>query len=106
MAVIQGTADATKVFTQAELTKTIHFLTTALRPAFNPGSEESLDPADPNAVQQTSDVDAEDVEAMKALTSHHIEDTSGVHRFTADVIDGRLPRLERGNLTLIAAENS
>ncbi|MCJ1260602.1 hypothetical protein MMC22_000464 [Lobaria immixta] len=66
--IIQGTADATKAFTQAELAKTIHYLSTALRPAFNPGSEEGLDPADPNAVQQTSHVEAEDIEAMEAPT--------------------------------------
>lgn len=106
MAVIQGTADATQAFTQAELTKTIHFLTTALQSTFNPGSEEDLNAADPNAVQQTSNVESEDIEAMNALTSHHLEDTSGVHRFTVDVIDGRLPRLERGNLTLVAAVSS
>jgi len=79
LAVIQGHADATKTFSQDELTKTIHFLTTALQPVFNPGPEEDTVAADPNAVQQTSKLAPEDVEAMKALTSHHIEDTSGVH---------------------------
>ena len=81
-------------------------MTKALQPAFNPGPEEDIidaADADPNAVRQTSDVSAEDVEAMKALTAHHIEDTSGVGRFTADVIEGRLPRLERERLTLVSA---
>ena len=106
LAVIQGHADATKTFSQDELDKTIGFLTTALQPVFNPGPEEEIDQADPNAVRQTSELGTEDVGAMKALTSHHIEDTSGVGRFTADVIDGRLPKLERGNLTLVAAASS
>ncbi|TVY84588.1 Flavine halogenase aclH [Lachnellula suecica] len=102
--VIQGTADATKAFTQEELSKTIHFLSTALQPAFNPGPEGSISNVEDKRAYENSSVSAEDIEAMQALTSHHIEDTSGVGRFTADVIDGFMPRMERGNLTLVKAE--
>ena len=73
---------------------------------FNPGPEQDLEAENPNALMESSDLSVDDIEAMKALTSHHIEDTSSVHRFTADVIDGRVPRLERGNLTLVAASVS
>ena len=103
LSVIQGQADATKSFSQAELDKTVQFLTTALQPTFNPGSSEYVNPEDPSALVQRPDLATEDVEAMKALTAHHIEDCAGVSGFTADVIEGRLPRLERGNLTLVMA---
>lgn len=44
----------------------------------------------------------EDVEVLKALRAHHGKDTTGgIANFSTDVIDGRVPRLERGNLTLV-----
>ena len=63
-----------------------------------------MDPMDPCA----SVMDKEpmlvkgDVEAMKALPSHNIEgELMGFHGFGANIINGRSPRLERGNLTLV-----
>ncbi|KAH8195389.1 hypothetical protein TruAng_010446 [Truncatella angustata] len=101
--VIQGTSDSTDKFTQADLTKTVSFLTAALTPVMRPdGPDASQKPL----LGKNELVGAEDEEALKALVMHHQSDTAhGLDKFTTDVIDGRIPRLERGNLTLTLVEN-
>ncbi|KAI4591850.1 hypothetical protein KJ359_012169 [Pestalotiopsis sp. 9143b] len=101
--VIQGTSDSTGKFTQADLTKTVSFLTTALTPVMRPDGPDEMQKAQNG---QTQLVGAEDEEALKALIMSHQSDTAhGLDRFTTDVIDGRVPKLERGSLTLVAVQN-
>ena len=101
--VIQGQADATKSFSQAELDKTVQFLATAFQPISNPDSSEHINPEDPTTMVQRPDLAAENAAAMKALALKQVSESAGVSAFTTDVIEGRLPRLERGNLTLVMA---
>lgn len=100
---IQGTADATKKFTQADLDKTVGFLSTALQPVLNP--RDDVDPTAKNpAAQMKGDINMEDLKIIRALMTQYLDDTTGTGGITADVIDGLVPRLERGNLTLIKAQ--
>jgi hypothetical protein len=94
--VIQGTADATSKLTQAEFSKTIDYLSSAFGPVLNPdGGETPTDPA--------NDVSEEDAKVLQDLRAYHSKDGVGMENFTTDVIDGLVPRLEKGRLTLMPA---
>ena len=48
-------------------------------------------------------VKPEDLKIIRNLMMQYLNDTTGTGGATADVIDGLVPRLERGNLTLVEA---
>ena len=47
------------------------------------------------------DMSAEDQKILGALRMDHISSVTGVQRFTTDVINGLVPNLQRGSLTLV-----
>ena len=106
--VIQGTADATNKLTQAEFSKTIDFLTKALAPdKRNPGrsivgysASDGTEAA--NARLMDEEISSEDQEALQAIRIHHSQNILNLESFTTDVINGLVPRLEKGNLTLVS----
>lgn len=59
------------------------------------------DEARPKDIQE--ELTAEDMEALQALQKYHSKDGEGLENFTTDVIDGLVPRLETGRLTLVPA---
>jgi hypothetical protein len=68
----------------------------------NPADD--VDPSAHNpAAQIKGDVKAEDLKIIRSLMMQYLNDTTGTGGVTADVIDGLVPRLERGNLTLVKA---
>ena len=95
-AVIQGTADATNKFTQQEFSQTINFLTQAFLPPEYADATEAA-----NAKARYDSLAPEEKEGLKALRTHHIQNVLGLEKFTTDVVDGRVPRLETGKLTLV-----
>lgn len=106
-AVIQGTADATSKLSQAEFSKTIDFLTRAFSPALNPqftDANQEIVNGEPKPQMSTEGLSPEDLEALQNLRLHHGKHTMGMESFTTDVVDGMVPRLETGRLTLIPAE--
>ncbi|KAH8771592.1 hypothetical protein F5882DRAFT_452398 [Hyaloscypha sp. PMI_1271] len=100
--VIQGTADVTKKFTQNDLDRTVRFLSTALQPVLNPTEENDPSPDNPSHMMKGG-VKPEDLKIIRNLMMQYLNDTTGTGGATADVIDGLVPRLERGNLTLVEA---
>jgi flavine halogenase len=96
--VIQGTADATSKFTQQEFSKTVNFLTQAFLPPEHADAAEAA-----KAKAHYDSLAPEEKEALKALRTHHIQNVLDLEKFTTDVIDGRVPRLETGSLTLVVA---
>jgi len=103
MPVIQGTVDSSDKLSQTEITKTIDFLIKAFDPKFTigatkaDGGEGVEDPARENLLS------AEDLNALSAIRTHHSSVVLNIDSFTTDIVDGRLPRLERGHLTLVQA---
>ena len=93
---IQGTADATNKFTQQEFSQTINFLTQAFLPPEYADATEAA-----NAKARYDSLAPEEKEGLKALRTHHIQNVLGLEKFTTDVVDGRVPRLETGKLTLV-----
>lgn len=116
--IIQGTADSTSKVTQAELDKTLEFMTKAFEPTFHPKMEkmektETAPEANPNGdtngspngeTPLGSKLDKEltdtDRAAMSGFLKTQSTHTINMASFTTDVIDGRIPKLERGHLTL------
>lgn len=100
---IQGTVDSSSKLSQAELSKTLDFICKAFDPQYttndNPNAAEALkEPA------KEGQLSAEDLDALKAIRTHHSSTVlNGLNSFTTDVVEGRLPRLERGRLTLVQA---
>jgi hypothetical protein len=45
----------------------------------------------------------EDLQIIRKLMMQYLNDTTGTGGATSDVIDGYVPRMERGNLTLVQA---
>ncbi|KAK5656804.1 hypothetical protein OQA88_4352 [Cercophora sp. LCS_1] len=98
--VIQGTVDVSGKevsgkLTQAEFSKTIDFLAKAFDPKIIDGS--ATDGAEGEARKLTE----EDLEALRTIRTHHGAAVLNIDNFTTDVVDGRVPRLERGQLTLV-----
>ncbi|CEL03677.1 hypothetical protein ASPCAL04824 [Aspergillus calidoustus] len=104
--VIQGTVDETGgKITQAEFAKTIEFVMKAFDPnIFRDGVKnapgQSTDERDKAPAMELT---GEDMEALRAIRMSHGLTTGYLEAFTTDVIQGRLPRLERGALTLVPA---
>lgn len=44
----------------------------------------------------------DDLEALSALRTHHGANVLNIDSFTTDVVNGRVPKLERGGLTLVS----
>jgi hypothetical protein len=115
--VIQGSADSGGKVTQAELGKTFNFLSKAWGDSFHHQRETPDDPqklvAERKQTNGTvgktygSQLDKElsdgDREAMACLLKEQRAYGNSINTFTTDIIDGRLPRLERGKLTLVLA---
>ncbi|KAK3324861.1 hypothetical protein B0H66DRAFT_470293 [Apodospora peruviana] len=107
--IIQGTADAgTSKLTQAEFSKTIDFLTKAFNPAINTqfkdANQEIVGEEPQPQAAAAQGLSPEDLEALQSIRIHHGKHTMGMDSFTTDVIDGLIPRLETGRLTLVAAD--
>lgn len=108
--IIQGTADATNKLTQAEFSKTIDFLTKAFSPAFRNNLDNTGDGPAPDGAEAAKPppmddgISPEDREVLQALRTHHGQNTLNLDSFTTDVIDGRVPKLEKGELTLVSVE--
>ncbi len=100
---IQGTVDSSDKLSQAEFSKTIDFLIKAFDPSFTNDSTKTnvgegvKDPA------REGQLSAEDLDALRAIRTHHRSVVLNIDSFTTDIVDGRLPRLERGHLTLVQA---
>ncbi|KAL5048204.1 hypothetical protein BDW71DRAFT_178132 [Aspergillus fruticulosus] len=105
--VIQGTVDTTNnAITQAEFSKTIDFLTKAFSPkVFDDGIATEVGKEGQTASLRDG-LTSEDLEALTALRASHGATTMGIGAFTTDVVEGRVPRLERGALTLVLAESA
>ncbi|KAL4954430.1 FAD/NAD(P)-binding domain-containing protein [Aspergillus filifer] len=103
--VIQGEADTATSITQAEFTRTIEFLAKALDPSLLDLIEE-----DPELLEKLlhGGQEGEDEGEMAILTAMRMSQGAEIFslgNFTTDVVDGRVPRLERGALTLVMAES-
>ncbi|KAL3464925.1 FAD/NAD(P)-binding domain-containing protein [Aspergillus heterothallicus] len=105
--VIQGTVDETGgKITQAEFARTINFVMKAFDPnIFSDGAK-----GVPHQTEATGEdkapspeLSAEDMEALRAIRMSHGLNTGYLEAFTTDVIQGRIPRLETGSLTLVPA---
>ncbi|KAI0472609.1 hypothetical protein GGR56DRAFT_697116 [Xylariaceae sp. FL0804] len=94
--VIQGTADATAKLTQAEFAKTVDFMSSAFQPVLNPDGSKA-------AGDMTEDLSEEYRKAIQGLRAYHSKDGVGMENWTTDVVDGLVPKLERGGLTLVPA---
>jgi len=95
--VIQGTADTTNRLTQTEFSGAINHITEAM---FRPNSvtystKEKVKAAKPTPAEQ------ELIDGIRKRQAQHLH---SVEDFTTNVIDGRIPRLQRGNLGLMAFE--
>ncbi|KAL3465595.1 FAD/NAD(P)-binding domain-containing protein [Aspergillus heterothallicus] len=101
--VIQGEADTDKsAITQTELNTSMNPLLTTLDPRLP--NFLSDDKAVDKAMSESSDEDKrKELEMLVAMVSGHGLEVLTMGDYTTDVIDGHLPRLERGALTLIPA---
>ncbi|KAL4886636.1 FAD/NAD(P)-binding domain-containing protein [Aspergillus karnatakaensis] len=102
--VIQGEVDTSKSgITQAEFSTTINFLANVLDPSRedllrgNGEKEEDI-----SAAIRREDAEAK-MEVLKAVRSGQEKEWYSMGNFTTDVVDGRVPRVERGGLTLVLA---
>ncbi|KAM0810163.1 putative Tryptophan 2-halogenase [Seiridium cardinale] len=104
--IIQGTADATSKLTQIEFSKTIDFVIKA----FNPAQQTHFVDANQEVVGETAsqplttDIPPEQLETLQQIRIHHGKHTLSMESFTTDIIDGFVPRLETGKLTLVPVQ--
>ena len=98
ISVIQGTVDVSGKLRQAEFSKTIDFLFKAFDP-------EVSDPSMKTTVGEgvAGQLSPDDLDALRSIRTHHGSAVLNFDNFTTDVVDGRVPRLERGHLTLVQA---
>ena len=100
---IQGTVDSSDKLSRAELSNTIDFLIKAFDLSFTNDSTKTdvgegvKDPA------REGHLSAEDLDALHAMRMHHGSVVLNIDSFTTDIVNGRLPRFERGHLTLVQA---
>lgn len=104
--VIQGTADVNSKITQAEFAKTIDFLAVPFSGYLKTRKYGTAPPSEPAMNEQSDglkplDLSDEDKEALEAVHLHWNRNMYMIESFTTDIIDGRIPRLEVGNLTLV-----
>ena len=95
---IQGTVDVSEKLTQAEFAKTIDFLIKAFDP-------ETIDASTKGTLGEglAGRVSEQDLDALRAIRTQHSSNVLNINSFTTDVVDGRVPKLERGSLTLLKA---
>lgn len=101
--VIQGTVDSSNKLSEAEFSKTIDFLIKAFDPSINNDSAKPNIGEELNGPAREGQLSAEDLDALRAIRTHHSSVVLNIDSFTTDIVDGRIPRLERGHLTLVQA---
>ncbi|KAH8879034.1 radH flavin-dependent halogenase [Thozetella sp. PMI_491] len=104
--IIQGTADATSKFTQAEFSGTIDFVSKALTQEVQESEHVTQDPKKETMEMggKINGSSEEEQNAFRALRETHGQNILNINSFTTDIIDGRVPRLETGALTLVNVE--
>jgi hypothetical protein len=79
-----------------------------LAKAFTPEFKKSIEAADGALAAKPPQIDEglspEDKEVLQALRVHHSQNTLNLQSFTTDVVNGLVPKLERGSLTLVAVD--
>ncbi|KAL2845941.1 hypothetical protein BJY01DRAFT_234761 [Aspergillus pseudoustus] len=103
--VIQGEADTCKSeLTQSELSTSMNPLLTTLDSRLPNllGDEEAMDKAI-GTTGEGQDERRQEVEILTAMLSGHGLELLTMGDYTTDIIEGRVPRLERGKLTLVFA---
>ncbi|KAL9047357.1 MAG: hypothetical protein Q9214_000041 [Letrouitia sp. 1 TL-2023] len=88
--IIQGTSDTTNKLTQAEFSKSFHFCVKAFDRYKNKADSQSP-------------INEEEEKMFAEFRSTQAKTWNSLQGFTTDVIDGRVPRLERGSLGLMSA---
>jgi hypothetical protein len=110
--VIQGTADVNGKLTQAEVSKTLDFCLNAfedIAPEVHEAVLQKVDAVDPNAKGKgkfEANFTEEEQRVLKSIQARQMlrkEDILHIDNFSADAIDGFVPRLERGSLGLVKA---
>ncbi|RYP03456.1 hypothetical protein DL764_005137 [Monosporascus ibericus] len=97
--VIQGTVDVSGKLTQAEFSKTIGFLIKVFNPKIIEASAKST-----VGERIAGQLWADNLDALRAIRTHHGSNLLNIDSFTTDVVDGCVPRLERGHLTLVQVQ--
>ena len=92
--------------TQAEFSKTIDFLAVPFSGYLKKPQNGTAPPNEPAADVPSDglkplDLSDEDKEALEAVHTHWNRNMYMIESFTTDIIDGRIPRLEVGNLSLV-----
>lgn len=102
--VIQGTVDSSDKLSQADFSKTLDFLIKAFDPTFtNDKTNTNVSEAVKDSAREGK-LSAADLDALRAIRTHHSSVVLNIDSFTTDIVDGLLPRLERGHLTLVQAQ--
>ncbi|KAL4734482.1 hypothetical protein BDV11DRAFT_174721 [Aspergillus similis] len=104
--VIQGTVEISNTITQAEVSETINFVAKALDPSRHNRLEENPDQRKEISPGNNGKDDEGMAEYLTAL--HMVDMVQETDRFTmgTEVVEGRVPRLERGALTLVLPEKN
>lgn len=101
LSLTQGTVDSSDKLSQAEFSKTIDLLIKAFDPSLTNDSTKTnfgegvIEPA------REGQLSAEDLDALRAIRTYHSSVVLNIDSFNTDIVDGRLPKLERGHLTLV-----
>ncbi|KAL4909260.1 hypothetical protein BDW74DRAFT_146269 [Aspergillus multicolor] len=110
--VIQGTVETPGGITKIEFSKTLDFFLEAFREQFESNEDvvvddEPLGWGEPTKKPRRMSKLVEDesnTEVLNALRKRHGDNFLSAGGFTTEVVEGRVPRLERGRLTLVLAE--
>ena len=100
---IQGTVDSSDKLSEAEFSKTLDFLIKAFDPNITNGTPKTSIGEGLEHPAKEGQLSADDLDALRAIRTHHSSVVLNIDSFTTDIVDGRLPKLERGNLTLVEA---
>ncbi|KAL4781316.1 FAD/NAD(P)-binding domain-containing protein [Aspergillus varians] len=112
--IIQGTVDAdvSNRLTQSEVSKTVDFCLNAFKPVDAEKRQRVLAKMKSGAAGVKADLEglSEDelriLHSIRARQMLRTEDTLNLDNFSRDVIDGMVPRLKQGSLTLVKVEES
>ncbi|RDW78596.1 uncharacterized protein DSM5745_05448 [Aspergillus mulundensis] len=110
--IIQGSVETPGGITKTEFSRTIDFFLKTLDEQFERNEEISDDdeplgwgdPINKSRERSGGVEDESDTEILKALRKSYGNNLLSIGGFTTDVVEGRVPRLERGRLTLVLAE--